>query len=229
MGIDILTIVALVGYVYVMVFVLKLNDHLEMALLTSVFILYLYVRNRNKKIEGYKSNNIVASAESYAPAGGCSTGTCTKQEVESVPKTQEKIEKQQPQSGTPQKTSMNDSDQLGLMSNYDGVCLQTGNKDPWRLSPSNLPLSPDNGLYTIFGSTAPVKPVFSDNSGLTGPPIDGQDGSPKSLFMLGHNKVSPDCCPSTFSTSTGCVCSTHDQRNFVKNRGNNVSGCPSSI
>ena len=228
MGLDILTMIALLGYIYVMVFVLKLNDHLEMGLLTLVFLLYLYVKNRNMKIEGYKSNNIVSSAESFAPAGGCSSGKCTKQEVKDVPEIIMKDNKP-PKSGTPQKIKMGVSDTQGLMSNYDGLCLQTGNKDQWRLSPSDLPLSSDNGLYTIFGSTAPVNPVFSDNSGKTGPPIDGMIGSPQSLFMLGNNKVSPDCCPSTFSTSTGCVCSTHNQREFVKNRGNNVSGNPPII
>jgi hypothetical protein len=109
------------------------------------------------------------------------------------------------------------------MSNYDGITLTTGN-DPetWMKSPSNIPLNDNNGLYTIQGSTAPVKPVFSDPSSLTGPSLDGSDDTSSSLFMLSNNIVSPYCCPSTYSTSTGCVCSTKNQREFVKTRGHNA-------
>ena len=52
-----------------------------------------------------------------------------------------------------------------------------------------------------------------------GPPVDGIVGSPQNLFMFTDNKTSLNCCPSTFSTSTGCVCTTEDQRNYVNNRG----------
>ena len=44
------------------------------------------------------------------------------------------------------------------------------------------------------------------------------------LFPFDHiseanNVTSPSCCPSTFSTSTGCVCSTKNQRDFIAARG----------
>ena len=59
-----------------------------------------------------------------------------------------------------------------------------------------------------------------DNSALFGPPIDGQDGSDKKMFMFANNRTSPNCCPGTFSTSTGCVCTTENQRDFIASRGN---------
>ena len=49
-----------------------------------------------------------------------------------------------------------------------------------------------------------------------------KDGK-KALFMLTYNQSSPDCCPSTYSSSTGCVCTTQNQRDFVKTRGHNRS------
>ena len=52
-----------------------------------------------------------------------------------------------------------------------------------------------------------------------GPTVDGEEGSPKSMFMFMNNKSSPDCCPSTFSTSTGCVCTTENQRKYINSRG----------
>ena len=45
--------------------------------------------------------------------------------------------------------------------------------------------------------------------------------SPEGMFLLAHNQASPDCCPSTFSTSTGCVCTTEQQRKMINSRGKN--------
>ena len=52
-----------------------------------------------------------------------------------------------------------------------------------------------------------------------GPSITGVDGDDQNMFMLYRNKSSPNCCPSTFSTSTGCVCTTQDQRDYIARRG----------
>ena len=40
------------------------------------------------------------------------------------------------------------------------------------------------------------------------------------MSMFSHNKASPDCCPSTYSTSNGCICTTTEQRNMIGGRGN---------
>ena len=53
------------------------------------------------------------------------------------------------------------------------------------------------------------------------PTVDGDPNSPKHMFMMAHNQSSPDCCPSTFSTSTGCVCLTDKQKQFIGSRGGN--------
>ena len=46
------------------------------------------------------------------------------------------------------------------------------------------------------------------------PPIDGEKGSPEQMFMWSNNVSSPLCCPSTISTSTGCLCTTKKQRDL---------------
>ena len=61
--------------------------------------------------------------------------------------------------------------------------------------------------------------TLQDQANLEGPPVDGEKGSPEKKFMLANNVTSPACCPSTFSTSTGCVCTTQKQRDFVASRG----------
>ena len=107
------------------------------------------------------------------------------------------------------------------MGPYDGLCLQTGNKEHWMKSPNETGLLPNDALFSYLSSQGPLKPVFSDNSALLGPPIDGVEGSPKKMFMFANNRTSPDCCPATFSTSTGCVCTTKNQRDYIADRGTN--------
>ena len=104
---------------------------------------------------------------------------------------------------------------------YDGLRLETGNKEYWMKSPDNMALLPNDTLYTYLGSEGPIKMKISDQAALTGPPVDGVDGSPEKMFMFANNRTSLSCCPSTFSTSTGCVCSTENQRDYVAQRGGN--------
>ena len=107
------------------------------------------------------------------------------------------------------------------VSAYDGLCLKTGNAEFWSHSPNNVPLIGNDTLYTVQGHSTPEKPVKSDPSSLSGPSIDGTPDQPNKMFMFANNQVSPNCCPSTFSTSTGCVCTTDKQRDFVASRGYN--------
>ena len=42
-----------------------------------------------------------------------------------------------------------------------------------------------------------------------------------SLVMFAKNKFKPECCPSPYSTSTGCVCMTPEQITYLNTRGGN--------
>ncbi len=105
------------------------------------------------------------------------------------------------------------------MGPYDGICLKTGNQEYWMKSPDNTELVPNDALYSYLGSQGPIKMRLSDQAALIGPPVDGVKGSAEKKFMFANNKSSLACCPSTFSTSTGCVCTTENQRDFVAARG----------
>ena len=105
------------------------------------------------------------------------------------------------------------------MGPYDGICLKTGNQEYWMKSPDETALVPNDGLYSYLSSQGPIKMKLSDQAALKGPPVDGVKGSPEKMFMWANNVTSPQCCPSTYSTSTGCVCSTKNQRDFVAARG----------
>jgi len=105
------------------------------------------------------------------------------------------------------------------MGPYDGLCMKTGNQEYWMKSPDETALVPNDGLYSYLSSQGPIKMKLSDQAALVGPPVDGVKGSPEKMFMWANNVTSPLCCPSTFSTSTGCICSTKNQRDFVAARG----------
>lgn len=38
------------------------------------------------------------------------------------------------------------------------------------------------------------------------------------LFLFSHNKSHPSCCPSTYSSSRGCVCLTEEQKKLIGGR-----------
>ena len=53
------------------------------------------------------------------------------------------------------------------------------------------------------------------------PTVDGDKDSARHMFMFARNKCNIGCCPSTYSCSGGCVCTTNKQRKFVNSRGGN--------
>ena len=195
-------LVILAIYAYVLIYQVKDDDYLSMVLLTIATCMAICYLKKNR-YEG--QTNMEAPVENT-------------EDVSDTADTQPKIDPQ---------SKVNPESQLirqlpASMGPYDGLCLQTGNKQYWMKSPDETQLIPNDALFAYLGSQGPEKPVFSDNSALHGPPIDGQEGSPKKLFMLANNRTSPNCCPGTFSTSTGCVCTTKGQRDFVASRGGAV-------
>lgn len=66
------------------------------------------------------------------------------------------------------------------------------------------------------------------------PPLLGSEPKPVSekpydmandneLFQFESNQISPDCCPSSFTTDRGCICLTDAQRREFATRGGNAS------
>ena len=89
--------------------------------------------------------------------------------------------------------------------------------------PNNSKLNLDNG-YIPQGTPLPLEneatnsyPPFPVTSG---PSVDGTKDTPNSMFMFSYNECKPSCCPSTYSCSGGCVCSTKKQQDFIHSRGN---------
>lgn len=74
----------------------------------------------------------------------------------------------------------------------------------------NVRITPDNGVSS-WRATAPNEPLL-------GPEF--QVG-PDSLFIFKNNESKPECCSASYSSDTGCVCTTPQQRNYINMRGGN--------
>ena len=47
---------------------------------------------------------------------------------------------------------------------------------------------------------------------------------PGQLFMFSKNEIKPECCPSVYSSSNGCICMSNEQRAYLYQRGGNRTG-----
>ena len=218
MFLDSLTVIMFAIYIYVIFMVIQKDDYASMLIATLVIAILLCYRRRGYlRIEtfspgeqAYVQGGSTAQSQHAMPKHFASV-------VNSVPKVPQAHE------SNPIPIKNDPSLMYNNVSAYDGLCLNTGNKEFWSHSPNNVPLINDKSLYTVMGYTTSEKPVKSDPSSLSGPTLDGTDQTPQKMFMLANNVSSPNCCPSTFSTSTGCVCTTDKQRDFVASRGFNSS------
>lgn len=98
----------------------------------------------------------------------------------------------------------------GVPGSFDGIILRPGGSSSWRKQPNNVPQKKGR-FFVPNGTPLPLKcemmyQKFPENS----------------MFYFAKNVSSPYCCPSTYSSNTGCVCTTPEQRKFVaQTRGNN--------
>ena len=215
MFLDTITMTILAAYLYILFVMIGKDDYSSMLILTLVICIILCWRRRGGFVlEGFAPNEL-AYLDAQNPQHQNGMPQHFASVIDSIAK------KQQPSV----QNTIGINNDPGLLynnvSSYDGLCLKTGNAEPWRHSPTNVPLISDKNLYTIQGHDSPLKPVISDPSSLSGPSLDGTPDQPNKMFMFANNQSSPSCCPSTFTTSTGCVCTTDKQMDFVASRGYN--------
>ena len=100
------------------------------------------------------------------------------------------------------------------MSNIDSVKLTNCPNSRWKHSKDRKLLKK---VFTPQGSQVPLDPYLSYNNNLTDLTVEGNKKGPNSLFIFKNNQCLPECCPSTYSCSGGCVCTTDKQRKFITN------------
>lgn len=72
----------------------------------------------------------------------------------------------------------------------------------------------DNGLNVSLENNN-IENNLNTNVGSEVPLPEGK------LYMFYKNKFNENCCPSTYSSSTGCVCLSKEQSNYLNQRGGN--------
>lgn len=102
----------------------------------------------------------------------------------------------------------------------DGIRLKTGGPVNWRHPPCGASFASSTQNQAIQGNQLPLVTPSNNNDFADAPPVDGNQGSPKSMFMLAYNQSEPACCPSTYSSDRGCVCTTPAKRNWLARGGN---------
>lgn len=101
----------------------------------------------------------------------------------------------------------------GQLMGYDNLVLKS----------SPVPKYPLLSDVTIFSPVGDGIRLTEDIDSNRFPTVDGKINSPHHLFMLAHNQSRPECCPSTFSDSRGCVCLTTEQQEMINKRQGNRS------
>ncbi len=97
---------------------------------------------------------------------------------------------------------------------YDGLCISSD-----KLTEEDY--FTNDELLTYLGVHGPME-IHSSQDVLTGPTIDGEKDSPQKLTTFANNKTKFNCCgESPYTTSTGCLCLTEKQRDYIRSRGNN--------
>lgn len=207
---NIITIGVITAYVVILFYYINDTDYTKMLGLTLITALIICQLKNTNLVEGascgvkhepFTNGNANTNTHSGASADDVDDGNGE------IPKT--KLIKQK-------ETKIAELDLKYKIGPYDGLCLSQ-EKDMNKLIENNM-------LMNYLGVQGPIQNIVSDNSFLTGPPVDGDADSPQRLFMFANNSSSLNCCPSTYSTSTGCVCTTEKQRDYVNRRGHNRSG-----
>lgn len=101
------------------------------------------------------------------------------------------------------------------MGTFDGLCIDE------MVKRQDYNLIDEDELKTYLGYTIPLE-LNKTMGGLSGPSVDGHEGSPKKMSIFGNNQSSISCCDkSSFFTSTGCICLTDKQEKYIGSRGGN--------
>ena len=206
-----LSILVIIGYIVVLFYFVGDTEYLKMLGLTLVTaIVICQLKNRVEGLENSNNSNNSNNANSNSD----NLGNISAEPIESP------ADSSPPQNVVRVEPSVSPIDSKLRIGPYDGLCVRTLNQ---KFRDFNSVLIDNDKLMNFQGVQGPVQNVVSDNSDLSGPTVDGDPNSPQRLFMFANNKASLNCCPSTYSTDRGCVCSTEKQDNFVRRRGFNNS------
>ena len=103
------------------------------------------------------------------------------------------------------------------MGRYTGLDVNTDKMPYEGLTEGDL-MKKDNIIYhSPVGS--PHKLDLDKHGNCHLPSVSGKKEGPNAMFMMAYNRSSPDCCPSTYSNSMGCVCLSDEQKAYIQRGG----------
>ena len=174
----------------------------RLTVVVSILLLILilcYIQMRSKKYEGFDGNSLGG----YAPIGYKMTNGGSGGNVG--------IDGQDSNVKCGNYNYGDINNQIGPSGTYDGLKLK-----------SQIVTNPLLNDVTIFNNVGDGYVLKDSMNSENFPTIDGQKGSPKSMFVLKNNAVSWDCCPSTFGAGmNGCVCPSKEQLDMFAGRSGN--------
>jgi len=83
---------------------------------------------------------------------------------------------------------------------------------------SAIDYSIGDGVQTSFVNSEVIQNSNKHETNVKGLGVPLPEGK---LSIFGENEINPHCCPSSYSSSKGCVCMTSEQVSFLNKRGGN--------
>ena len=109
---------------------------------------------------------------------------------------------------------------MGLNEGFNGASSNNGMSSPYSLTIQTTPV--DTNSWSLPNMTVTTgKPLSAGvTSVLNRPtqPIPLPDGE---MLLFANTNFKPECCPNTYSNSSGCACMTTGQYNYLVTRGGN--------
>ena len=179
------------------------KNNIVLLLLTLVAILSL-CNLKNINVEGQSQESGPAPVSNNSPSNSPKSANSPKKTNDNGPQANDKM-----------RFIVAAGYQMGP---YDGLKLTLDNPLSKYVKLNDVSLASKEDMCVYQGIDVPLDCDKTLYSGM-GPSITGVVGDDQNMFMLYRNKSSPECCPSTYTTSTGCVCTTQEQRDYVNRRG----------
>jgi hypothetical protein len=103
---------------------------------------------------------------------------------------------------------------------FVGANTNYGGSAPYSLSSNSQTNIPSSWVGKSLTVT-PGKPLNSAVRNILNRPSQPVPLPEGEMFMFANTEFKPECCPNTYSSSTGCACMTTGQYNYLVLRGGN--------
>ena len=102
---------------------------------------------------------------------------------------------------------------------FVGANTNYGQSSPFSLTKKSVPNTSSWGNGSLV--VTPGKPLSKSVKNILNRPKQPVPLPKGEMLMFANTPFKPECCPTAYSTSTGCACLTSDQYNYLITRGGN--------